>query len=31
VTRRSIAKPVGSAAAQRDHITAAIDLLFTGY
>ena len=31
VTRRSIAKPVGSAAAQRDHIIAAIDLLFTGY
>ena len=31
VARRSIDKPVGSAAAQRDHIIAAIDLLFTGY
>jgi toxin CcdB len=31
VARRSIDKPIGSAAAQRDHIIAAIDLIFTGY
>jgi toxin CcdB len=31
VARRSIDKPIGSAAAQRDHIIAAVDLLFTGY
>ena len=31
VARRSIDKPIGSAAAQRDQIVAAIDLLFTGY
>ncbi len=31
VARRSIDKPIGSAAAQRDHIIAAIDLLFTGF
>ena len=31
VARRSIDMPVASAAAQRDHIIAAIDLLFTGY
>ena len=31
VARRSIDKPVGSVAAQRDQIISAIDLLFTGY
>jgi toxin CcdB len=31
VARRNIDKPVGSVAAQRDGIIAAIDLLFTGY
>jgi hypothetical protein len=31
LARGGIDKPIGSAAAQRDPIIAAIDLLFTGY